>query len=101
MRAMSKGKPFMHVEAEWLPDTTVYGEDGELKKVPAEPGPCPVFSEHFLYETVGKDDARFILGVAEEYEHLIALLGTDRVCELLAMTPGEGVAITVTRTTTV
>jgi len=71
MRMMAKGARFMDVPAESSP------EDWEGPDTP------PVFSEAFLYDAVGKDDARFILGVAEEYDHLIKLLGTDLTKRLL------------------
>lgn len=64
---MNKGQPFMDVEA-----------DSEE---------APVFSEAFLYDTVGKGDARFILGVAEEYEHIIEALGPTAVRALLDIKP--------------
>ena len=35
-------------------------------------------------EGVGKEDARFILAVADEYAKIIDILGPERVCELLA-----------------
>lgn len=65
---MDKGKPFMHVE-----------EDG---------GSAPTFSEAFLYDAVGKDEARFVLGVAEEYEHVIAALGPAAIRAILDVRPG-------------
>ena len=64
---MDKGKPFMHVK-----------EDG---------GDATTFSEAFLYETVGKYEARFILGVAEEYEHVIEALGPAAVRAILDVKP--------------
>lgn len=64
---MDKGKPFMHIMA-----------DDES---------APTFSESFLYDTVGKGDARFILGVAEEYEHVIAALGPAGVRAILDVRP--------------
>lgn len=70
MRMFGKGTPFMDVEAEFDPD----------EEAGYQP---PVFSERFLYGTVGKGDARFILGVAEEYERLIDVLGEDLVSTLL------------------
>ncbi len=63
MRMFSKGKPFMNVLAEG--------------------SKYPVFSETFLYPKVGKTDARFILGVANEYSRLIEKLGTEKVKEIL------------------
>lgn len=68
---MGKGKPFMDVEAEFAPDGWEHGRNP------------PTFSEAFLYATVEKGDARFILGVADEYEHIIAALGPQAVCRLL------------------
>lgn len=70
---MDKGKPFMDVPADFTPE----GEEGEL----------PTFSEAFLYPTVGKGDARFILGVAEEYEHIIKALGSKAVIAILQVRP--------------
>ena len=63
MRMFQRGNPFMDVKA--------------------ESGDFPVFSEAFLYGKVGKSDARFILGVAEEYEKLIRILGVEKIKELL------------------
>jgi len=59
--------------------------DVEATTVPRGHGrePCPVFSEGNLYPRMTKDDARFILAVAEEYDALIKKLGTERVKELL------------------
>ena len=67
MRALAAGEPFMQVKAE--------GRD------------VLVFSEGFLYDCMYKDDARFVLAVAEEYERVILLLGIDRVRELLGKGP--------------
>jgi hypothetical protein len=67
MRMMSKGMPFRDVEA--------------------DVGSIPTFSEAFLYKRVGKGDARFMLGVAEEYDHVIAALGPDAVRTILAVRP--------------
>lgn len=64
---MDKGMPFMHVQ-----------EDG---------GSAPTFSEKFLYSRVGKGDARFMLGVAEEYEHVIDALGPTAVKSILDVKP--------------
>jgi len=64
---MNKGQPFRHVEA----DT----------------GEAPTFSEAFLYPAVGKGDARFILGIADEYEHVIAALGPAAVIAILEVKP--------------
>jgi len=71
MRAFKKGELFMDVEATTVP-----------KSYPRST-PCPVFSEGNLYPRMTKDDARFILAVAEEYDALIKRLGTKRVKELL------------------
>lgn len=67
MRVFSKGQPFIEVPAE--------GHEKDR---------MPVFSEAFLYPHVGKSDARFILAVAEEYAHVINILGTTKVQEILA-----------------
>lgn len=64
---MDKGKTFTHIEA--------------------DDGSAPTFSESFLYEKVGKGDARFILGVADEYEHVIEALGTPAVRAILDVKP--------------
>jgi hypothetical protein len=64
---MVKGQPFIDVEAD--------GED------------VPVFSESFLYNAVDKGDARFILGVAEEYNHVIQALGVKGVKAILGVKP--------------
>lgn len=64
---MNKGKPFTGIEA--------------------DVGEVPVFSEAFLYEYVGKGDGRFILGVAEEYEHIIDALGPEAVRAVLDVRP--------------
>ena len=63
MRAFEKAKPFIEMKAE------VSG--------------FPVFSESFLYERVGKCDARFILAIAGEYSAIIEMLGYKKVLELL------------------
>lgn len=68
---MDKGQPFMDVEADYPID----GKD------------VPTFSEAFLYEGVGKGDARFILGVADEYEHVIDALGPTAVKAILDVKP--------------
>ena len=68
---MAKGEPFLHIGSE------TYRDDIEL----------PTFSEGFLYERVGKGDARFILGVAEEYEHIIQALGSRAVRCILDVKP--------------
>lgn len=62
---MDKGNRFIDGLADWAP------EDWERNDAP------PVFSEAFLYEAVGKGDARFVLGVADEYRHIIEALGPD------------------------
>lgn len=72
---MDKGKPFLDVPADGAPD----GYEG--KRVP------PVFSEEFLYPTVGKGDARFILGIAEEYAHVVDALGPKAMRVLLNVKP--------------
>jgi len=74
MRAFAKGELFMDVPCEQSFRTV----DGQ--KYDAE---TPVFSEAFLYHTVGKDNARFILAVAEEYDIVIRALGTEKVKEIL------------------
>lgn len=75
MRA-SKGMPFDDVRADFPPKDWPQGKN--------EP---PVFSEAFLYPTVGKGDARFILGIAEEYEHIIRALGPRTVRLILDVKP--------------
>lgn len=64
---MDKGKPFMHVGA--------------------DSGDVPTFSESFLYKALGKGDGRFVLGVAEEYEHVIDALGPAAVRAILQVKP--------------
>lgn len=70
MRMFAKGESFMRVEA-----------DGES---------VPLFSESYLYDVLGKGDARFVLGVAEEYEHLIKLLGPVITRQLLTARVSKG-----------
>ena len=70
MRSFTKGEYFMDV--------------------PVETSDVPVFSESFLYSAVGKDEARFILGVAEEYDALIRLLGEKAIKELLEQWKRKG-----------
>ena len=67
MRAFAKGEPFRHITNDTIPDK------------------IPVFCEGFLYGRMSKDDARFILAIAMEYEHIICVLGVDAVKALLAM----------------
>lgn len=52
----------------------------------AEGEDVSVFSEAFLYDRMMKDDARFILHVADEYTRLIEVLGKERVIDLLVGT---------------
>lgn len=68
---MFKGRPFKNVGSE------TYRDGIEL----------PTFSEGFLYDTVGKEEARFILGVAAEYEHIIQALGPAAVQRILDVRP--------------
>ena len=70
MRAFAKGEEFMDVGA--------------------EKGGAPTFSESFLYSVMSKDDARFILGVAKKYTHLIHLLGTETIKNLLTLDRARG-----------
>lgn len=67
MRMFQRGQSFSDVPADFPPE----GKES----LDADGNPPPTFSEAFLYPTVGKGDARFVLGVADEYEHLIKLLG--------------------------
>jgi hypothetical protein len=85
MRIFSPGEPFTITEAE----VYVPSEDAlqEMRDDLAEHGPFPVFSEGHLYPRLGKDDARFVLAVADEYERLIKVLGSDKVKELLRSQP--------------
>ena len=71
-QGMRKGKPMRMM----TPGEPFY-------EVPAEGVELPVFCESFLYERVGKTDARFILAVAQEYAYLIAFLGTPAIQGLL------------------
>lgn len=73
MRMFKKAEPFMDVKAEHHP--------AAFSSPPAS-NPL-VFSEEFLYPSVGTGDARFILGVAEEYSRVIEVLGTKLVKEIL------------------
>jgi hypothetical protein len=90
MRMLAKGEPFMGVEADSLTKEQRTGENGEKLLWHELPDPYPVFSEAFLYETIGKGDARFVLGVAEEYSHLIELLGEHVVRRLLDLKVAKG-----------
>ena len=72
MRAFRKGEFFMGIGSEEY-FTDADNKDSEL----------PVFSEGFLYEKVGKDNARFILGVVEEYDAIIRFLGEEAVKAIL------------------
>lgn len=72
MRMFKKGEPFMDVRCE------VPVDDGDFGQWHP-----PVFSEAHLYNCMHKDDARFVLGVAEEYDHIIKVLGSDKVRQLL------------------
>lgn len=72
---MDKGKPFMDVRADYAPEG-YQGDD--------EP---PVFSEAFLYSAVGKGDARFILGIADEYAHVVEALGPKALLRVLVVKP--------------
>ncbi len=69
---MAKGEPFFHLGSE------THDEDGRE---------LPTFSESFLYPRVGKEEARFILGVAEEYEHVIQALGARALRRILELKP--------------
>lgn len=69
MRALKKGQPFLAVKAE--------GSEH------------PVFSEMFPYDRIGKEDARFVLAVAEEYDHLICVLSAAEAERLLSL-PRKG-----------
>ena len=62
---------------------TLIKKGEKFMHVPAEDESMPVFSEEFLYPKMTKTDARFILGVAEEYEKIIDILGVDRIWEML------------------
>lgn len=75
---MNKGQPFMDVEQEVSPDPGRFDE--------IESG-WPVFSEGVLYPLLGKGDARFVLGVANEYDHIIKALGPQAVKDILDVKP--------------
>jgi hypothetical protein len=76
---MNKGQPFMEVPEEApLPD---------VEEARATPNEVPVFSEAFLYPRLGKGDARFVLGIAEEYAHIIDALGPRAVTAILDVRP--------------
>ena len=84
MRAQ-KGQPFMHVEA--------------------DSADIPVFSEAFFYGLAFQEagiymtklDARFIMGVAEEYAHIIDLLGPEKTRELLELEKPYQITFTVSK----
>lgn len=78
MRMMQKGYPFMDVKQEVAPWPD---EIGDI------PDSAPVFSEATLYPTLGKGDARFVLGVAGEYDHVIKALGPKAVRAILDVKP--------------
>lgn len=83
---MDKGKSFMHIEEEApMPDLDEIQADDERAR--KEGFKIRVFSEMFLYPRVGKGDARFILGVAEEYEHIIQALGPAAIRAILDVKP--------------
>lgn len=73
---MAKGRSFMQIEADYAPDGW---EDRS--------SPPPVFSEAFLYPAIGKGDARFVLGVAEEYAHIQEALGPAATRAILQVKP--------------
>ncbi len=81
MRAFKKGEPFRHVKSgRWIPDAYCLQEmQDDLTERPD----MPTFSEGYLYPRVGKEDARFILAVADEYERLIKALGPQQIRRLL------------------
>lgn len=68
MRMLTKGEDFIDVKAE---------------RAEADGQQLPVFCESFLYPRIGKADARFVLGVAQEYAYLISYLGTPAIKALL------------------
>ena len=65
MRSIEKGQSFIGVINDTIPER------------------APVFSETFLYKVMSKDDARFILAIANEYDKLIRVLTPDVVVKLL------------------
>ena len=69
MRSFKKGEPFIEVPVGYK--FKCYGEE--------HPPETPVFSEAYLYSITDKDNARFILAVAEEYEFIIKALGQDNI----------------------
>lgn len=82
---MRKGTPFSDTKAEaFIPPPEYLAE---MREDLERDGPYPVFSEGHLYTRLGKEDARFVLAVAEEYEHIIAVLGPAQVKELLNQKP--------------
>jgi hypothetical protein len=85
MRMFSRGKPFMDVEAEGhIPDDDDISEmRTDAAYMRSNRHPIPVFSEMFLYPRLGKDDARFVLAIADEYSKVISILGADKVEEML------------------
>jgi hypothetical protein len=74
------GRPFYKVMAEDIPDHHWYYPeypDEQAKDV------APVFSETNLYMRMVKDDARFVMGIADEYAALLHVLGVERVKQIL------------------
>jgi hypothetical protein len=87
VRMFEAGRPFMDIKPESMDHSVyevAYGEEAQ-KGGWAEPGDgeCPIFSERFLYPLIGKDDARFVLAVATEYDYLIRKYGTAKMREML------------------
>lgn len=64
MRLLARGQPFYKVISNDVKQTAT-------------------FSESFLYPRVGKEDARFVLAVAQEYGYLIDFLGPEAIKALL------------------
>ena len=84
MRAINYGKHFLNVAADRVSASYVSGASGGEERPFDGSDMPPVFSETFLYEMMYKEDARFVLGIAEEYANIIDILGVDRVRELLS-----------------
>lgn len=87
MRTFTPGEPFIDTQAEpWIPDDDTIAEmRDDIKQMAQDGHPIPVFSEMHLYPRLGKDDARFVLAIADEYTRLIEKLGREKVVELLGV----------------
>lgn len=85
MRAFSTGDPFLEVAStHHIPnDDDVDEMQTDIAVANSDRRMIPVFTEAYLYPRLGKEDARFVLAVADEYTRLIDKLGTDEIHRLL------------------